>query len=211
METSKPLRSRKPKLAKYRPQLTKPEIDLIISCLTAALVSGYNNPGLPGVIKKFKILAHKIDLDAIGAGYTVAKPAQAAPAKQQSYLSSDKDNTDKDNKDNTNKEETEGKETSEESNEADAMGYEELVTLSQNSQDTLASGDLPQEPNELEPVLTEEYVWEKYQALGGSPEAMEVLSSTEQALVSMYKANERMELTEEDNERISAYMLEQLS
>ena len=167
-------KSRRPKVAKYRPQLTKPEIDLIINCLSAALVSGYNNPDLPAVIKKFKLLAHKIDLDAIAAGYTVA-----APAKQKEPLAKD----------------TQGAKLSE----------EELAALSETYSGTSLNVD------NTVITLTEEYVWEKYQALGGSPEALAELSEEEQALVSMYKANSRMELTEEDNKRISGYMIAQLS
>ena len=171
---AQPTRSRKPKLAKYRPQLTKPEIDLIINCLSAALVSGYNNQGLPGVIKKFKLLAHKIDLDAIGASYSVAEPA-----KQKVSLPNEANNT-----------------------------------QNSNSEDSNDTQDTPQGTSALAgdtPALTEEYCWAKYQALGGSLEAMEQLSIEEQALVSMYKANERMELSKDDETRISAYMIKQLS
>ena len=179
---SQTIRKRKPKLAKYRPQLTKPEIDLIINCLSAALVSGYNNPGLPVVIKKFKLLAHKIDLDAIGASYTVG----AAPAKQKGFLHNDT---------------------------PEAVELAEAMTNAQPGniigvQDVENIPELQEFP-ELQ--LTEAYCWDKYQALGGDNEAMQALAEEEQALVSMYKANERMELTEEDNTRISEYMIKQLS
>ena len=191
-------RSRKPKLAKYRPQLTKPEIDLIISCLSATLVSGYNNPGLPAVIKKFKLLAHKIDLDAIGASYSVAEPAKRSgfepeavnslanpdamqPAKQKGFLDSGN--------------EADSKETKE--------TKETMYDLVAGANSIPGSEDVPK--------LSEEYCWAKYQALGGDGEAMAKLTGEEQALVSMYKANERMELSKEDETRISEYMIKQLS
>ena len=196
-------RTCKPKLAKYRPQLTKPEIDIIINCLSATLVSGYNNPGLPAVIKKFKLLAHKIDLDAIGASYEVASPAKRSgfepnavnslanpdamqAAKQKVFLHNDTP------------EAVELAETLANAQPGDIIEVQDIENIPEL-----------QELQELQ--LTEQYCWDKYQALGGDAEAMQALDEEEQALLSMYKANERMELTEEDNTRISAYMIKQLS
>ena len=191
-------RVKRPKLAKYRPQLTKPEIDIIINCLSATLVSGYNNPGLPAVIKKFKLLAHKIDMDAISASYEVALPAKRSGFEPNAVNSLA-------NPDAMQPAEQEGVLAQEEE-----VNKEVSQAINSDSLNPARFSDV-QAMQEEETQLTETYVWEKYKALGGTPEALAQLSEEEQVMVSMYKANERLELSKDDEKRISEYMIKMLA
>lgn len=173
------------RVAKYRPQLSLCEIDLITKCLSAALVSGYNNAELPALVKKFKLLQNKIELDAIEASYTVRKVETSSetesPAEQKA--------TDEDSS---------NVEDSSPIGDSHKQAELELSSVEVELENT----------DSLELDKTDpEYAHSKWIALDRDDTQ---LTEAELELVAVYKANKKESLDSIENARLSAYMTRML-